>query len=86
MNRTPLPEFTAERLILHDVNHGNIFYQKYFANTIRNLKSRRIKTKTGAQLKYVKALMFVISNFSQSEIGKLKKSEWFADLAAKGRK
>ena len=49
-----------------------------FANAVGNLRSRRIKEKTGARLLRTEPAEFVDPSFKDREIWELSKSEWTA--------
>lgn len=52
------------------------FEKLVFANALGNLKSRRIKEKTGAKLLKVAPAKFVDPKFTEHEIWELTKSDW----------
>lgn len=52
------------------------FEKLVFANAVGNLKSRRVKEKTGARLIDVKPAKFVNPKYTEHEIWELTKSEW----------
>lgn len=54
------------------------FTQLLFSNAVGNLRSRRIKEKTGARLLRIQPQSFVDPLLTESEIWELNKSEWEA--------
>ncbi len=52
------------------------FEKLFFANAVGNLKSRRVKEKTGAQLIDVQPARFVNPEYTEHEIWELKKEKW----------
>lgn len=53
------------------------FEKLVFANAVGNLKSRRVKEKTGAKLIDVRPAKFVNPNYMEHEIWELTKENWF---------
>ena len=49
----------------------------YFANAVGNIKSRRVKEKTGARLVSVEPAKFVDPALTEHEVWELKKEDWF---------
>ena len=52
------------------------FEKLVFANAVGNLRSRRIKEKTGARLLYTKPKKFVNPAYTEHEVWELGKGEW----------
>ncbi len=52
------------------------FEKLVFANAVGNIKSRRIKEKTGCRLIDIKPAKFVNSKYTEHEIWELRKEEW----------
>lgn len=52
------------------------FEKLVFANAVGNIKSRRVKEKTGARLVEIKPAKFVNPSYTEHEIWELTKSEW----------
>jgi RimJ/RimL family protein N-acetyltransferase len=53
------------------------FNSLVFANAVGNIRSRRIKEKTGARLADVKPASFVDPQYTQHEVWTLSKDDWF---------
>ena len=60
-----------------DYAFNNFGFEKLvFANAVGNLKSRRVKEKTGAKLIDVKPAKFVNPEYTEHEIWELKREDW----------
>ena len=65
----------VEPITHYAFNHLS-FEKLVFANAVGNLKSRRIKEKTGAKMIAVQPAKFVNPKYTEHEIWELKKSDW----------
>lgn len=60
-----------------DYAFTNLGFEKLvFANAVGNIKSRRVKEKTGARLLYIEPAKFVNPAYTEHEIWELKKEDW----------
>jgi len=57
------------------------FEKLVFANAVGNIKSRRVKEKTGARLIDVRPAKFVNPKYTEHEIWELTKSDWFSRMS-----